>query len=110
LTLAANIAHGRGHGLAGAVVAAWSAAALVGSYELLMMIIRGAQVPRAWRAESACPARPPTASLCRRMPQVFANDLAACRVSSVRAIRAQLHVGQPRAQRVRAHLATLTSG
>jgi hypothetical protein len=42
-TLAANVAHGLGHGLIGAAVGAWPAVALVGSYELLMMIIRGAQ-------------------------------------------------------------------
>ena len=41
-TLAANIAHGLGHGIIGAAVAAWPAVALVGSYELLMVIIRGA--------------------------------------------------------------------
>jgi hypothetical protein len=40
-TLAANVAHGLGHGLIGAAVAAWPAVALVGSYELLMLIIRG---------------------------------------------------------------------
>src|ERR1700756_511109 len=44
-TLAANVAHGLGHGLIGAAVAAWPAAALVGSYELLMMVIRRSQVP-----------------------------------------------------------------
>src|SRR6266568_1482090 len=44
-TLAANIAHGLGHGLTGAAVAAWPAVALVGSYELLMMIIRSARLP-----------------------------------------------------------------
>src|SRR6201987_873996 len=44
-TLAANVAHGLGHGLTGAVVAAWPAVALVGSYELLMMVIRGSQAP-----------------------------------------------------------------
>ena len=42
-TLAANVAHGLGHGLIGAAVAGWPAVALVGSYELLMMIIRRAQ-------------------------------------------------------------------
>ena len=42
-----------------------------------------------------------------RAVQVFAGDLAADRVRSVRAIRARLHVGQPRAQRVRAHLTAL---
>jgi hypothetical protein len=40
-TLAANVAHGLGHGLIGAAVAAWPAVALVASYELLMLIIRG---------------------------------------------------------------------
>ena len=43
-TLAANVAHGLGHRLAGATVAAWPAVALVGSYELLLMVIRGSQV------------------------------------------------------------------
>jgi hypothetical protein len=43
-TLAANVAHGLGHGPIGAAVAAWPAVALVGSYELLMMIIQGAQI------------------------------------------------------------------
>jgi hypothetical protein len=42
-TLAANVAHGLGHGPAGAAVAAWPAVALVGSYELLMMVIRSSQ-------------------------------------------------------------------
>src|ERR1700722_5347238 len=44
-TLAANVAHGLGHGAAGATVAAWPAVALVGSYELLMIVIRSSQVP-----------------------------------------------------------------
>ena len=39
-TLAANVAHGLGHGIIGAAVAAWPAVVLVGSYELLMMVIR----------------------------------------------------------------------
>jgi hypothetical protein len=44
-TLAANVAHGLGHGIIGAAAAAWPAVALVGSDELLMMIIRGAETP-----------------------------------------------------------------
>ena len=39
-TLAANILAGAAYGLLGAVVAAWPALALVGSYELLMLIVR----------------------------------------------------------------------
>ena len=41
--LAANVAHGLGHEAVGAAVAAWPAVALVGSYELLMMVVRGSQ-------------------------------------------------------------------
>jgi len=39
-TLTANIAQGWSHGLVGAVVAAWPAVSLVGSYELLVWLIR----------------------------------------------------------------------
>jgi hypothetical protein len=41
-TLAANVAHGWSHGPIGAAVAAWPAASLVGSYELLLWLIRTA--------------------------------------------------------------------
>jgi len=41
-TLTANMAQGWSHGLVGAVVAAWPAVSLVGSYELLVWIIRTA--------------------------------------------------------------------
>jgi hypothetical protein len=110
-SLAANIAHGLGHGLAGAAVAAWRAVALVGSYELLMTVIRNAQAPATSANGAGLPGAPSDLDpLQVRAVRVFADELAACRVPSVRAIRAQLHVGQPRAQRVRAHLSTLTSG
>ena len=103
-TLGANVAHGLGHGLVGASVSAWPAVALVGSYELLMMVIRGSQ--------SAPEARPATAgildSLCADAVEVFADELASDRVPSIRAIRSQLHVGQPRAQRLRDYLAAGT--
>jgi hypothetical protein len=103
-TLAANVAHGLGHGLIGAAVAAWPAVALVGSYELLMMIIRGVQAPAA--APGPQDDVPVTDPLRERAAAVFAADLAADRVPSIRAIRATLHVGQPRAQRLREYLAT----
>jgi hypothetical protein len=41
-TLNANMAHGWSHGPVGAAVAAWPAASLVGSYELLLWLIRTA--------------------------------------------------------------------
>jgi hypothetical protein len=59
-TLAANVAHGLGHGLTGAAVAAWPAVALVGSCELLMMIIRSAG--------------------CREPGRPWAGSLSACRI------------------------------
>src|SRR4051812_46516414 len=39
-TIGANVAHGMNHGPVGAVVSAWPAVALVGSFELLMMLTR----------------------------------------------------------------------
>jgi len=101
-TLAANVAHGLGHGVIGAAVAAWPAVALVGSYELLMMVIRSSQVPAGGAPDTEHDADP----LQEQAAELFAGQLASARVPSVRAIRAQLHVGQPRAQRLRDHLAT----
>ena len=105
-TLAANVAHGMGHGIIGAAVAAWPAVALVGSYELLMMIIRGVQAPTAVsRPHDDASA---VDLLGEQAAVMFAAELAADRVPSVRAIRAALHVGQPRAQRLRRYLAAAT--
>jgi hypothetical protein len=101
--LAANVAHGLGHGPIGGVVAAWPAVALVGSYELLMMIVRGVQTPTAApRLHDGAPVIDP---LGEQATVLFAAELAADRVPSARAIRAALHVGQPRAQRLREYLA-----
>jgi hypothetical protein len=105
-TLAANVAHGLGHGLIGSSVAAWPAVALVGSYELLMMIIRGAQAPA--RTPRPCDHASTDDPLRERAATVFAAELAVDRVPSVRAIRAALHVGQSRAQRLRDSLAAAT--
>jgi hypothetical protein len=48
-TVGANLAHGLGHGLVGVLVSAWPAVALVGSFELLMLLIRSAHQPSAER-------------------------------------------------------------
>ncbi len=100
-TLAANVVPGLGHGLVGAVVTAWPAVALVGGYELLMVIIRSAQ---AHASAADVPDADPL-----QAAQVFANDLVADHLPSVRAIRARLHVGQPRARWVQAYLTTIAS-
>jgi len=110
-TLAANVAHGLGHGPIGATVGAWPAVAVVGSYELLMMIIR--EPPRAAVEVSAAAGQSaegiPDTLLQDRAAEEFADDVTAGRMPSIRIIRARLHVGQPRAQVVRAYLATLAA-
>jgi hypothetical protein len=110
-TLAANVAHGLGHGPIGAAVGAWPAVALVGSYELLMMIIRGVQQPAGdvSREADETSAGVPDA-LQAKAAEAFAVDVASGHMPSIRDIRARLHVGQPRAQLVRAYLATLAAG
>ena len=108
-TLAANVAHGLGQGPSGAVVAAWPAVALVGSYELLMVIIRSTHTPVGPAAGFGASGVPGDDPLQVRAAEAFAGEVAAGRVPSVRTIRARLHVGQPRAQQVRAHLTALVN-
>ena len=84
-TLAANIAHSLGHGLTGAAVAAWPAVALVGSYELLMMIIRSAWLPGTGTALGRAPeCMPDTDPLRMQAAQAFAVELAAGRATGAR--------------------------
>jgi hypothetical protein len=66
-----------------------------------MMVIRSSQaVPH---DTSDSPGIPDP--LQEQAAEIFADELAADRIPSVRAIRAHLHVGQPRAQRLREYLA-----
>jgi hypothetical protein len=58
-TLAANVAHGWTAGPVGAAVAAWPAASLVGSYELLLWLIRTAAAGgMTWEMEATSAAGP----------------------------------------------------
>ena len=109
-TLAADVAHGLGHGPAGAAVAAWPAAALAGSYELFMTVIRGARppgdrVPGAERVPGAVSGTGPPRV---QAAGVSAAGVAAGRVPSIGVIRARLRAGQPRAAgtRIRPHPVT----
>jgi hypothetical protein len=79
--------------------------------ELLMMIIRGVQQPagEASPETGETPAGVPD-PLHAQAAEEFAADVANGRMPSIRTIRARLHVGQPRAQLVRAYLATLATG
>jgi hypothetical protein len=82
------------------------------SYELFMTIIRGARQPDGGvsGAEPVPGAVSGTDRLRVQAAEVFAADVAAGRVPSIRAIRSRLRVGQPRAQQVRAYLAALADG
>ncbi|GAA1710953.1 hypothetical protein GCM10009745_68750 [Kribbella yunnanensis] len=104
-TLAANATHGLGRGPVGAIVAAWPAVALVGSYELLMTIVRSnARVPDPVPTPEYVPETDP---LEVQAADAFAADVSAGRLPTVRAIRLRLRVGQPRAQRVQTYLSGL---
>jgi hypothetical protein len=79
-----------------------AALALVGAYELLTAITRSAQTLAI--TPSAHDDRSETHALGDRAAVVFAADLTADHIPS---IRAALYVGQPRAQRLRGYLATV---
>jgi len=65
-----------------------------------MMVIRSSRVSANGTPDSGPDADP----LQEQAAEVFAEQLVENRVPPVRAIRAQLHVGQPRAQRLREYL------
>ena len=83
-------------------MAAWPALALVGSYELLMWLVR--------QGVPALPA--PDAGLnghAHAAAELFAADIGAGRVPGIRAIRSGLHVGQDKASQVQAYFRGLIS-
>jgi hypothetical protein len=71
-----------------------------------MMVIRSSQAASDGVPDTETPSDP----LQEQAAEVFAEQLAVDRVPSVRAIRASLHVGQPRAQRLRDCLAAGAKG
>jgi hypothetical protein len=53
-TIAANVAHGMAHGLVGAIVAGWPALVAVGSFDLLIRLVRdGREDPPQWEPVAA---------------------------------------------------------
>lgn len=114
-TLAVNVLAGLPQGWLSALVATWPALAFVACAELLMTLMRAA----ARRAPADAPAGvPASAPVPVPVPalnghgseaeRLFAAELAAGDVPSIRRIRAELHVGQPRAQEIQARLSALT--
>lgn len=132
-TVAANVLHGIAHGVIGAIIAAWPAVTLVLVFELLMKMIRGGRaadvstivetdVPTPVPAvpdppgdvpelepgvPEAVPALPEPDPHQVKAATVFAEQVEAGEVPSIRAIKSALRIGQPKAGEVRAYLAVL---
>jgi hypothetical protein len=106
-TVGANLAHGVGHGPVGALVSAWPALALVGSFELLMMLIRtgrGARVgetglgPRYQAAPPLAQEAPPELPTAPTLEQTV---LARCEAGqSQRAIARDLDIDRRKVKRI----------
>lgn len=124
-TLGANVLHGLGNGVIGAVVAAWPAVALVLAYELLMWMVRHdsrearpeTSVPddgmAPWRVPAAL--LPASAEAYRTVPDgvpewqrralaEFAGELDGRDLPSIRVIKQRLKIGSERATEVQAFL------
>lgn len=136
-TVAANVLHGIAHGVVGAIIAAWPAVTLVLVFELLMKMIRGSRAgePKTAVAPEShvpdpVPAVPDPTTVAAeldagsvlevpaalpdpsphqvRAASVFADEVAAGRVPSIRAIKAALRIGQPKAKEVHTYLVALS--
>ncbi|MEU9018661.1 DUF2637 domain-containing protein [Actinomadura sp. NPDC048394] len=68
-TIGANVAHGAAHGVIGALVSAWPALALIGSFELLMTLVRNAMQPRTGAEPHQCTTLVRPDSACAELEQ-----------------------------------------
>jgi hypothetical protein len=106
-TVGANLVHGVGHGPVGALVSAWPALALVGSFELLMMLIRTGRGTRTGEVERQpeYQAAPPLAqeaspelTVAPTLEQTVRSSLEAGR--SQRAIARELNIDRRKVKRI----------
>jgi hypothetical protein len=109
-TLAANVAYGVPYGITGALLSGWPAVAFIGCAEMAIGMIRRTRA-QMYGSTSVQPApgtemHPRTAVPAEARP--FAAELARGEVPSIRRIRSELHVGQPRAREIQARLEALT--
>jgi hypothetical protein len=94
-TVGANLAHGLGHGPVGALVSAWPALALVGSFELLMLLIKRAnQAASDVPANDQAPADKPEAPNLSELARALHRE-----GTSQRAIARQLNIDRRRVSR-----------
>ena len=132
-TIAANIVYGLGYGVLGAVINAWPAYAFTLGVEIVVLMtardrpafqdrnanrefaLQRQPGMRVSDPETPAPVTAPAALAnghsapegAREAAETFAGDLSRGELPSVRAIRREMHVGQPRAQEVRAYLSAL---
>jgi len=112
-TLASNVAYGARFGITGSLLSGWPAVAFIGSAELAIGMARRARqaAPVPADVPASAPVPVPVPALNghgHEAERIFAAELAAGDVPSIRAIRAEMQVGQPRAREIQAHLETLT--
>jgi len=120
-TLASNVAYGARFGITGSLLSGWPAVAFIGSAELAIGMARRArqaapEIRHAVTDLATVPAGVPAVPAPgyglnghgTEAERVFADEIEAGDIPSIRRIRAALHCGQPRAREVQAHLETLT--
>jgi Protein of unknown function (DUF2637) len=98
-TLAANLAHGWSHGPIGATVAAWPAASLVGSYELLLWLIRTAALGAVTNEPAAGRSFGTGSSMVQEAGPSGEDREEDINVAAVAAYRASIHTGKPLSER-----------
>ncbi len=98
--IGANLAHGLGHGPIGALVSAWPALALVGSFELLATLIRAERRASAERSPDTTAPQPAPAAVHKASPleQTVLAWHAAGR--SQRAIARELKIDRRKVKRI----------
>ena len=126
-TLASNVAYGARFGVTGSLLSGWPAVAFIGSAELAIGMARRARagtnshshVPALAPVPAAVPAGVPGPDPVpapgyglnghgHEAERIFAAEIEAGDIPPIRRIRAQMHVGQPKAREIQAHLAGLT--
>ena len=113
-TMAANVTFGAQFGAVGAVIWGWPAYSFIlVAYGMVAMVKRGREAHET--ASAAVPGDAPAvpgvylngSGLRPAEAEPFAAELARGRVPGIRRIRAELHVGQPKAQEIQARLQVL---
>ncbi|MET8142723.1 DUF2637 domain-containing protein [Sphaerisporangium sp. NPDC005288] len=129
-TVGANVANGLGHGIVGAIVAGWPALVAVGSFELLIRLLRDGRptsiqrptdhTPVTKTAEDHAPTHSSDGGTAAAPPPIhdpdvraaialYTDELSNGEIPSIRRIKRDLRVGHPKATRIYTALAQPTN-